>query len=134
MTYNWIDNPTKPGIAKFLPEVLNECLMHLKYSNGYEDNDYKFVIDYSTGVAKANNTVYQASEDVTVVWASNNYVNNGGFWVSFDAVNWIKVGRSNAQYSVGQSSHVEVPEGMYYKATSVTFMTEFKNKKILLED
>lgn len=31
--YNWIDNPTENGIAICDTDVLNECLMHLKYNN-----------------------------------------------------------------------------------------------------
>jgi len=31
--YNWIDNPTENGVAICDTDVLNECLMHLKYNN-----------------------------------------------------------------------------------------------------
>ena len=31
--YNWIDNPTENGVAVCDTDVLNECLMHLKYNN-----------------------------------------------------------------------------------------------------
>lgn len=31
--YNWIDNPTESGVAICDPDILNECLMHLKYDN-----------------------------------------------------------------------------------------------------
>lgn len=31
--YDWIDNPTENGVAVCDTDVLNECLMHLKYNN-----------------------------------------------------------------------------------------------------
>lgn len=31
--YNWVDNPTESGVAICDPDILNECLMHLKYDN-----------------------------------------------------------------------------------------------------
>ena len=33
MTYNWTDNPTEAGESYYSPDVLDECLMHLKYDN-----------------------------------------------------------------------------------------------------
>lgn len=33
MTFNWTDNPTVSGIAQCDTDVLNDCLMHLKYDN-----------------------------------------------------------------------------------------------------
>lgn len=30
-TYEWTDNPTVSGISVYDPDVLNDCLMHLKY-------------------------------------------------------------------------------------------------------
>jgi hypothetical protein len=32
--YKWTDNPTVSGVAKCDTDVLNDCLMHLKYENG----------------------------------------------------------------------------------------------------
>lgn len=32
--YGWTDNPTVAGISSYDPDVLNDCLMHLKYNNG----------------------------------------------------------------------------------------------------
>lgn len=29
--YNWTDNPTVAGVSVYDPDVLNDCLMHLKY-------------------------------------------------------------------------------------------------------
>ena len=34
MKFNWVDNPTASGIAECNTDVLNDCLMHLKYDNG----------------------------------------------------------------------------------------------------
>ena len=31
--YNWTDNPTEAQISAYNPDVLNDCLMHLKYNN-----------------------------------------------------------------------------------------------------
>lgn len=31
--YNWTDNPTEAQISAYNPDVLNDCLMHLKYDN-----------------------------------------------------------------------------------------------------
>ena len=31
--YNWVDDPTVAGVSAYDPDVLNECLMHLKYNN-----------------------------------------------------------------------------------------------------
>jgi len=31
--YSWIDNPTEANVAVYDPDILNECLMHLKYQN-----------------------------------------------------------------------------------------------------
>ena len=31
--FKWIDNPTENDISVYNPDVLNECLMHLKYNN-----------------------------------------------------------------------------------------------------
>lgn len=31
--YNWVDDPTKVKAADCNPDILNECLMHLKYNN-----------------------------------------------------------------------------------------------------
>lgn len=30
-TYEWTDNPTVSGVSVYDPDVLNDCLMHLKY-------------------------------------------------------------------------------------------------------
>lgn len=30
--YNWVDNPTASGVADYNPDVLNDCLMSLKYN------------------------------------------------------------------------------------------------------
>lgn len=32
--YTWTDNPTEVGVAECDPDVLNDCLMHLKYNSG----------------------------------------------------------------------------------------------------
>ena len=32
--YNWVDNPTASGVAECNTDILNDCLMHLKYDNG----------------------------------------------------------------------------------------------------
>ncbi len=32
--YEWIDNPTVAGVSAYNPDVLNDCLMHLKYDVG----------------------------------------------------------------------------------------------------
>lgn len=32
--YEWTDNPTVAGISLYDPDVLNDCLMHLKYNHG----------------------------------------------------------------------------------------------------
>ncbi len=29
--YEWVDDPTMAGVSAYNPDVLNECLMHLKY-------------------------------------------------------------------------------------------------------
>jgi len=31
--YLWTDNPTEANIAVYEPDILNECLMHLKYTD-----------------------------------------------------------------------------------------------------
>lgn len=31
--YKWTDNPTEADVSAYNPDVLNECLMHLKYNN-----------------------------------------------------------------------------------------------------
>lgn len=31
--FNWVDNPTSSGVAKCDTDILNDCLMHLKYDN-----------------------------------------------------------------------------------------------------
>ncbi|MCR5261962.1 MAG: hypothetical protein K6C94_09020 [Candidatus Gastranaerophilales bacterium] len=31
--YNWVDNPTVSQVSEYNPDILNECLMHLKYNN-----------------------------------------------------------------------------------------------------
>lgn len=31
--YSWTDNPTEANVAVYDPDILNECLMHLKYQN-----------------------------------------------------------------------------------------------------
>lgn len=31
--YDWVDDPTVAGVSAYDPDVLNECLMHLKYNN-----------------------------------------------------------------------------------------------------
>ena len=31
--HSWVDNPTESGVAIYDPDILNECLMHLKYNN-----------------------------------------------------------------------------------------------------
>lgn len=31
--YKWTDNPTEADVSTYNPDVLNECLMHLKYNN-----------------------------------------------------------------------------------------------------
>ena len=31
--FNWVDNPTVAQVSEYNPDILNECLMHLKYNN-----------------------------------------------------------------------------------------------------
>ena len=31
--YIWVDNPTVSQVSTYNPDVLNDCLMHLKYDN-----------------------------------------------------------------------------------------------------
>ena len=31
--YLWTDNPTEANVAVYDPDILNDCLMHLKYQN-----------------------------------------------------------------------------------------------------
>ena len=48
--YLWTDNPTKEGEAEYSPEILNQCLMHLKYNNSdFSLFDYKIVDHLLTG-------------------------------------------------------------------------------------
>lgn len=39
-TYEWVDNPTLAGISKFDPDILNDCLMHLKYEQSGNDSAF----------------------------------------------------------------------------------------------
>lgn len=53
MTYSWIDNPTKTNVATYDPDILNECLMHLKY-----DLTEKNLESYCVNSAKINSLGY----------------------------------------------------------------------------
>ena len=37
-TYTWTDNPMEAGVAQCDPDVVNNCLMHLKYDHRVDPN------------------------------------------------------------------------------------------------
>ena len=59
MRFNWIDNPTISG-SVMDPDVLNECLMHLKYANSPVSNNYIFDIKVTDRIL---------DEDESLGWA-----------------------------------------------------------------
>lgn len=49
--YSWTDNPTEANVAVYDPDILNECLMHLKYQN---DTFQKFCVNSANVNANGN--------------------------------------------------------------------------------
>ena len=63
-TYEWTDNPTVSGVSVYDPDVLNDCLMHLKYDVSTEF-DGKIATcsknDFSNITSTAKSTVAKLS-------------------------------------------------------------------------
>ena len=66
--YNWVDNPTESGVAQCDTDVLNECLMHLKYDKaggkggGYIGQlSYGIRTDIPEGQLRCDGATYFAS-------------------------------------------------------------------------
>lgn len=63
-TYEWTDNPTVSGVSVYDPDVLNDCLMHLKYDVSTEfDNKIASCSknDFSNITSTAKSTVAKLS-------------------------------------------------------------------------
>lgn len=63
-TYEWTDNPTVSGVSVYDPDVLNDCLMHLKYDVSTEfDNKIATCSknDFSNITSTAKSTVAKLS-------------------------------------------------------------------------
>lgn len=69
MEYNWTDNPTESGVSPCNTDVLNECLMHLKYNNegngsglslfDVVEKDHVLTLEESKGYAPLGSFVYK---------------------------------------------------------------------------
>lgn len=67
--YDWTDNPTESGVSPCNTDILNECLMHLKYNNEGKGNglslfdvvekDHVLTIEESKGYAPLGSFVYK---------------------------------------------------------------------------
>lgn len=65
--YYWVDNPTKANVAVYDPDILNECLMNLKYNSS---------------LSKTRHTVLQASVDASGI---ANYLTSSSLMVTLNA-------------------------------------------------
>ena len=119
-TYEWTDNPTVSGVSVYDPDVLNECLMHLKYdipssydskiencstknlSNVTTDGKDKAVSwgmpDFSAGVSAS--LPFTAPKNG--ICAFEGLCNAGQYFTLF--VNGNKVGRTCATQQTGNTS------------------------------
>lgn len=66
--YEWVDNPTMAGVSAYEPDVLNECLMHLKYDI---PNSYDSKIENCS--AKDLSNVTTAGIDRAISWGMPDY-------------------------------------------------------------
>lgn len=135
--YTWADNPTAAKVAVCDPNVLNSCLMHLKYdvpetfdtellsyskkdlSNVSPVQDFKTssiswgMPDYSAGVDYANNT--------TVNTAPSNGVLVISYYVSAVTTGYFKINGTNVAANYHNSAYGTTMTGQYMLSKGDTF-------------
>lgn len=135
--YTWADNPTAAKVAVCDPNVLNSCLMHLKYdvpetfdtellsyskkdlSNVSPVQDFKTssiswgMPDYSAGVDYANNT--------TVNTAPSNGVLVISYYVSAVTTGHFKINGQNIASSYHNAAYATTVTGQYMLSKGDTF-------------
>ena len=135
--YTWADNPTAAKVAVCDPNVLNSCLMHLKYDVpemfdtellSYSKKDLSNVSpvqafktssiswgmpDYSAGVDYANNT--------TVKTAPSNGVLVISYYVNAQTTGYFKINGKNIAASVHNSVYGTMVTGQYMLSKGDTF-------------
>lgn len=135
--YTWADNPTAAKVAVCDPNVLNSCLMHLKYdvpetfdtellsyskkdlSNVSPVQDFKTssiswgMPDYSAGVDYANNT--------TVNTAPSNGVLVISYYVSAVTTGYFKINGQNIASSYHNAAYATTVAGQYMLSKGATF-------------
>ena len=135
--YTWADNPTAAKVAVCDPNVLNSCLMHLKYdvpetfdtellsyskkdlSNVSPVQDFKTssiswgMPDYSAGVDYANNT--------TVNTAPSNGVLVISYYVSAVTTGYFKINGQNIASSYHNAAYATTVTGQYMLSKGDTF-------------
>lgn len=113
-TYEWTDNPTVSGVSVYDPDVLNDCLMHLKYDVSTEF-DGKITTcsknDFSNITSTAKSTVAKLSAPSTknvslsVGPSGSEYAAPASGWFAVEGVSvgswgWIKFFEKNSGFSI----------------------------------
>lgn len=135
--YTWADNPTAAKVAVCDPNVLNSCLMHLKYDVpetfdtellSYSKKDLSNVSpvqafktssiswgmpDYSAGVDYANNT--------TVKTAPSNGVLVISYYVNAQTTGYFKINGKNIATNFHTSVYGTMVTGQYMLSKGNTF-------------
>jgi hypothetical protein len=110
--HEWTDNPTVSGISICDTDILNECLMHLKYNNNIKQQ--------SSSPFAVNSGSVDSNGNPNIVWTSQTTYNN------------IFINSNVATVSGDNSPSISV-DGMYldfngytssgYKTTALTFLS-----------
>ena len=67
--YNWTDNPTQADVSVYNPDVLNECLMHLKYDNNHIPST-RFCFNSGNTNSYGNADLIEASLSTNIKYAT----------------------------------------------------------------
>lgn len=85
--YNWIDNPTEAHVAEYNPDILNECLMHLKYNNNTHLNTTVFSFNSGNVDSNGNADLIEAHLSTNLVYTQpGTYTINIGESGNYDVI------------------------------------------------
>ncbi len=126
--YIWTDNPTVSGISEYDPDILNDCLMHLKYDVVTDFNE--IISDYAKKDFSNSTKPYVtevSSADLLPSWYrvwSDGWIEQGNrACPTGSSVTFLKPFKDNDYTLVGPGFYVESIGSMEISCTATGFST-----------
>lgn len=124
-TYEWTDNPTVSGVSLYDPDVLNDCLMHLKYDVSTEfdgkiatcsKNDFTNI----TSVAKSTVAKLSAPSEKSITLsagaAGSTHTAPANGWFRVTGVAIANFAYLSIACNAGQTNEFSIGQGTVYQA------------------